>query len=188
MSNASWLITPSIVQFYHEQKDFGFIHSQQNHHAADTDCTDIWGSYDILASCAVEDALKLLSKGQKNRKVMATNMNTDSSRSHMIFRVKVEGVCRGAHKSVTHSMHATLDLVDLAGSERQEKSGVSTGVGKREAISINLGLSQLGVVIRQVRHNLISFLSFHRTFGQYCLFPNPSNSTELRGEAVVETI
>jgi hypothetical protein len=89
-----------------------------------------------------------MTRGLQNRKVRATKMNVHSSRSHTIFRVSVE--CRTESGMVCNIKHATLDLVSLAGSERQSQSGVS-GEGALEANSINSGLAQLGIVIRQVR-------------------------------------
>lgn len=112
-------------------------------------CIHVLDGQLICGHYAVEDALNLLTTGLNNRKVRATHMNIESSRSHTIFRVTIESVCCGANKTVSHSKHAVLDLVDLAGSERQAKSGVS-GDGQQEAISINAGLCQLGIVIRQV--------------------------------------
>ena len=102
-----------------------------------------------LGRCAVEDALNLLTTGLHNRKVRATNMNSASSRSHTIFRVSVERSWQAAGSDVRHLTHSRLDFVDLAGSERQSRSGV-TGTGHQEAMSINSGLVQLGIVIRQV--------------------------------------
>jgi hypothetical protein len=94
--------------------------------------------------------MQLLTKCLENRKVRATKMNMESSRSHTVFRVTVECRSTGPGQAVCHIKHAKLDLVDLAGSERQQKSGVS-GSGLQEATSINSGLAQLGIVIRQVR-------------------------------------
>ncbi|KAK6043570.1 kinesin motor domain protein [Cooperia oncophora] len=72
---------------------------------------------------------KLMEFGNKNRKVGATQMNEESSRSHAMFSVTVESSERGM---VTQGK---LHLVDLAGSERQSKTGAA---GERLKIA-NIG-------------------------------------------------
>ncbi|KAK8626852.1 hypothetical protein V6N13_134482 [Hibiscus sabdariffa] len=64
----------------------------------------------------VSDILKLLSQGSLNRKVAATNMNRESSRSHSVFTCIIES--RWEKDSTTNLRFARLNLVDLAGSER----------------------------------------------------------------------
>ncbi|EGT46843.1 hypothetical protein CAEBREN_30218 [Caenorhabditis brenneri] len=84
---------------------------------------------------------ELMTRGFNNRHVGATLMNKDSSRSHSIFTVYVEGMTE------TGSIRmGKLNLVDLAGSERQSKTG-ATGDRLKEATKINLSLSALGNVI-----------------------------------------
>nr|pir kinesin protein OSM-3 - Caenorhabditis elegans [Caenorhabditis elegans] len=81
---------------------------------------------------------ELMTRGFNNRHVGATLMNKDSSRSHSIFTVYVEGMTE------TGSIRmGKLNLVDLAGSERQSKTG-ATGDRLKEATKINLSLSALG--------------------------------------------
>ncbi|KAE8721819.1 Phragmoplast orienting kinesin 2 [Hibiscus syriacus] len=92
----------------------------------------------------VSDILKLLSQGSLNRKVAATNMNRESSRSHSVFTCVIES--RWEKDSATNLRFARLNLVDLAGSERQKTSGAE-GDRLKEAASINKSLSTLGHVI-----------------------------------------
>ncbi|KAF5745669.1 phragmoplast orienting kinesin 2 [Tripterygium wilfordii] len=94
--------------------------------------------------CTVSDILKLLIQGSLNRKVAATNMNRESSRSHSVFTCVIE--CRWEKDSTTNLRFARLNLVDLAGSERQKTSGAE-GERLKEAASINKSLSTLGHVI-----------------------------------------
>ncbi|GMJ12777.1 phragmoplast orienting kinesin 2 [Hibiscus trionum] len=92
----------------------------------------------------VSDILKLLSQGSLNRKVAATNMNRESSRSHSVFTCIIES--KWEKDSTTNLRFARLNLVDLAGSERQKTSGAE-GERLKEAASINKSLSTLGHVI-----------------------------------------
>ncbi|KAH9695745.1 kinesin-like protein KIN-12D [Citrus sinensis] len=92
----------------------------------------------------VGDILKLLTQGSLNRKVAATNMNRESSRSHSVFTCVIES--KWEKDSTTNLRFARLNLVDLAGSERQKTSGAE-GERLKEAANINKSLSTLGHVI-----------------------------------------
>ncbi|KAI3675271.1 hypothetical protein L1987_84859 [Smallanthus sonchifolius] len=92
----------------------------------------------------VGDVLKLLSQGSANRRVAATNMNRESSRSHSVFTCVIES--RWEKDSTSNLRFARLNLVDLAGSERQKTSGAE-GERLKEAANINKSLSTLGHVI-----------------------------------------
>ncbi|KAL8205203.1 hypothetical protein R6Q57_008754 [Mikania cordata] len=93
---------------------------------------------------SVGDILKLLSQGSANRRVAATNMNRESSRSHSVFTCVIES--RWEKDSTSNLRFARLNLVDLAGSERQKTSGAE-GERLKEAANINRSLSTLGHVI-----------------------------------------
>jgi len=84
----------------------------------------------------------LLETGMSARKTMATSMNAESSRSHLIFQIKVVSV----NKETNDQLTGKILIVDLAGSERLSKSQV-TGDGAKEAIEINKSLTALGDVI-----------------------------------------
>jgi kinesin family protein 15 len=92
----------------------------------------------------VSDIIKLLMQGSANRKVAATNMNRESSRSHSVFTCIIES--RWEKDSASNLRFARLNLVDLAGSERQRTSGAA-GERLKEAANINKSLSTLGLVI-----------------------------------------
>jgi len=92
-----------------------------------------------------DDMDKIMTVGNKNRSVGATNMNEHSSRSHAIFTVTIECSEKGAD-GMQHVRMGKLNLVDLAGSERQSKTG-AIGVRLKEATKINLSLSTLSNVI-----------------------------------------
>jgi kinesin family protein 15 len=65
---------------------------------------------------SVKDVMMLLLQGVANRKMAATNMNSESSRSHSVFTCVIES--RWERDSMTHLRFGRLNLVDLAGSER----------------------------------------------------------------------
>ncbi|XP_024397560.1 kinesin-like protein KIN-12D isoform X2 [Physcomitrium patens] len=92
----------------------------------------------------VQDVLHLLLLGATNRKVAATNMNKESSRSHSVFTCIIES--QWECDSMINFRYGRLNLVDLAGSERQKATG-EDGERLREAASINKSLSTLGLVI-----------------------------------------
>ncbi|XP_024367557.1 kinesin-like protein KIN-12D isoform X3 [Physcomitrium patens] len=93
---------------------------------------------------SVHDVVQLLTQGASNRKVAATNMNRESSRSHSVFACTVESKWQA--NSLTNIRFGRLNLVDLAGSERQKSSGAE-GDRLKEAANINKSLSTLGLVI-----------------------------------------
>ncbi|KAI3427016.1 hypothetical protein D9Q98_006959 [Chlorella vulgaris] len=95
----------------------------------------------VPVSCT-EDVLEVMERGQRNRAVAETKMNSRSSRSHQVLTVMVEGSSK-----ITHARtHGCLHLVDLAGSERVGKSGAE-GQQLLEAQNINRSLSALGTVM-----------------------------------------
>lgn len=89
------------------------------------------------------DGLSLLQQGDKNRSTGKTLMNTQSSRSHAIFIVKISNCINGLKRS------GTLFIVDLAGSERVAKSGADS-VRLEEAKKINSSLLALGNCIQSL--------------------------------------
>ena len=95
----------------------------------------------------VKEIEHVMTVGNQNRAVGATNMNEHSSRSHAIFIITVESSIIGMDGR-SHIRVGKLNLVDLAGSERQDKTGNVTGSERqKEGIKINLSLSALGHVI-----------------------------------------
>ena len=94
----------------------------------------------------------LIAKGLHRRQTAATKLNTESSRSHTIFRMTIETkpkAARGQKGKPGSVRVSTLNFVDLAGSERLAKSG-NVGVRAQESTQINLSLMQLGNVISKL--------------------------------------
>jgi hypothetical protein len=99
-----------------------------------------------------KDLLKLIYQGNAVRRVAATKMNEESSRSHSVFTIKIEQqtvteLAGGVTREQT--VKAKLNLVDLAGSERAAKTGAS-GSTLKEGANINLSLMALGNVINML--------------------------------------
>lgn len=89
----------------------------------------------------LEDCMKIYGEASRMRATSATEMNLVSSRSHMLFMVKLQW-----DEPTLPGSHAQLNMIDLAGSERINESG-ATGETMMEAIHINKSLSALGNVV-----------------------------------------
>ncbi|XP_038047913.1 carboxy-terminal kinesin 2-like isoform X2 [Patiria miniata] len=110
---------------------------------ADAKGTDVEVTNSTTVTVTSEGQVQsLLGRATHNRAVAATNCNERSSRSHSVFRLKLNG----SNALTGESSQGTLNLVDLAGSERLSQSG-STGDRLRETKNINRSLSNLGNVI-----------------------------------------
>ncbi|KAF1867874.1 hypothetical protein Lal_00012770 [Lupinus albus] len=96
--------------------------------------------------CTLKDVLWLLVKGLSNRRVGATSINSESSRSHTVFTCVVESCYKSTSDGVSRFKISNINLVDLAGSERQKLTGAA-GDRLKEAGNINRSLSQLGNLI-----------------------------------------
>lgn len=96
-----------------------------------------------MRECPTEDAaLALFNAGNAARHVGSTKMNSESSRSHLMFCL----VLQVFNKQTRKTTSGKLSLIDLAGSERVGKTG-ATEDRLKEAQSINKSLSALGNVI-----------------------------------------
>lgn len=112
---------------------------------------------------SVAQAQALLRAGAKARRVAATAMNHESSRSHAVFTLSFESAERtttaavgssigggrfggGGERAAIRSRSAQFHLIDLAGSERQKSTGAA-GDRLKEAGAINRSLSALAGVI-----------------------------------------
>jgi kinesin family protein C2/C3 len=86
----------------------------------------------------------LLDTGLANRRTAETKMNTQSSRSHLIFSILVQN-----HVPATNTTTSgKITFVDLAGSERVARSGaLNDNERLKEAAAINKSLSALGDVV-----------------------------------------
>ncbi|KAK7262798.1 hypothetical protein RJT34_30379 [Clitoria ternatea] len=96
----------------------------------------------VMSISTMEELNSIIQRGSERRHISGTQMNDESSRSHLILSIVIESTNLQS-QSVARGK---LSFVDLAGSERVKKSG-STGSQLKEAQSINKSLSALGDVI-----------------------------------------
>lgn len=96
----------------------------------------------VLSISTHEELKSVIQRGSEQRHTSGTQMNEESSRSHLIVSVIIEST----NLQTQSVARGKLSFVDLAGSERVKKSG-STGSQLKEAQSINKSLSALGDVI-----------------------------------------
>lgn len=77
-----------------------------------------------------------MTEGNKSRTVAATNMNSESSRSHAVFSVILTQTLTDLQSGVSGEKVSRMSLVDLAGSERAVKTG-AVGDRLKEGSNIN---------------------------------------------------
>lgn len=122
-----------------------------------------------------EEALNHFFEGDMNRAVAGHTMNTQSSRSHCIFSIYIEGKSRveSNDRIVTSKLH----LVDLAGCERVKKTK-SDGLLLRESSYINKSLSFLEMVSNDPDRAWRKLRAWHSgSAGKGCSGLVPSSTT-----------
>lgn len=95
------------------------------------------------------EASKCYDSGENKRKFAVTNMNHNSSRSHVLLQIGIRT------KYIAHpnrSYYAVLLMADLAGSESMETAG-TTGQTQREGSLINKSLLALTTIITRLKSN-----------------------------------
>ncbi len=114
---------------------------------------NILGPYvDGLSTLAVSSFAEidsLMAEGNKSRTVAATNMNSESSRSHAVFTLTLTCSVYDSMADVRGERVSKMSLVDLAGSERAVKTG-AVGERLKEGSNINKSLTTLGLVISKL--------------------------------------
>ncbi|WJX31560.1 hypothetical protein P8452_19977 [Trifolium repens] len=86
-----------------------------------------------------DDVAQILIKGLSSRKIGATSLNFNSSRSHIIFTFVIESLCKGTTKGFSSLKASRISLIDLAGLDVD-----SVDDGRRH---VQKSLSQLGHLV-----------------------------------------
>ncbi|EGZ29497.1 hypothetical protein PHYSODRAFT_552798 [Phytophthora sojae] len=112
---------------------------------------------------ATEQVETLMERASRARSVACTDMNAQSSRSHSVFTLHLQGV----NDRDGVMLNGQLNLVDLAGSERASRSNVS-GDRLKETQAINKSLSCLADVFNAIG-NKASHIPFRNSKLTYLL-------------------
>lgn len=106
--------------------------------------SEVFGATECLVKNA-EDSLQLIKEGTQRRVTGSTEMNAESSRSHIILTFIVTQHMTFGKETKT-AINSKIHFVDLAGSERQKRTKAE-GQRFKEGVQINQGLLALGNVI-----------------------------------------
>lgn len=91
--------------------------------------------------------------GKRRRRIASTALNSESSRSHSIFSIRLVTVAMSTETSSANIFNVTqLNLVDLAGSERANRTDCK-GLRLQEASKINNSLMTLRNCLEILRDN-----------------------------------
>ncbi|XP_072765535.1 kinesin-like protein KIF13A isoform X6 [Anoplolepis gracilipes] len=151
-SELTYKVEVSYMEIYNE-KVHDLLDPKQNKQSLKVREHNVLGPYvDGLSQLAVtsfQDIDNLMAEGNKSRTVAATNMNSESSRSHAVFSVILTQTLTDSKSGVSGEKVSRMSLVDLAGSERAVKTG-AVGDRLKEGSNINKSLTTLGLVISKL--------------------------------------
>ncbi|CAH0562408.1 unnamed protein product [Brassicogethes aeneus] len=151
-SELSYKVEVSYMEIYNE-KVHDLLDPQTNKQTLKVREHNVLGPYvdglSQLAVTAFQDIDNLMAEGNKSRTVAATNMNSESSRSHAVFTVILTQTLTDSKSGVSGEKVSRISLVDLAGSERAVKTG-AVGDRLKEGSNINKSLTTLGLVISKL--------------------------------------
>ncbi|XP_018897649.2 kinesin-like protein KIF13A isoform X1 [Bemisia tabaci] len=157
-SELSYKVEVSYMEIYNE-KVHDLLDPKTNKQSLKVREHNVLGPYvDGLSQLAVtsyQDIDNLMAEGNKSRTVAATNMNSESSRSHAVFSVVLTQTLTDEKSGVSGEKVARISLVDLAGSERAVKTG-AVGDRLKEGSNINKSLTTLGLVISKLADQSIN--------------------------------
>jgi centromeric protein E len=115
---------------------------------------------------SAQEVLDIMVKGDEIRNTAETKLNEASSRSHSIFRIKIQSQSKNKSggKAEGSIKFSQLNLVDLAGSEGAGKTQAG-GLRLREGSNINRSLLALSNVINKLssasgKNNSQQFISY----------------------------
>ncbi|XP_076381671.1 kinesin-like protein KIF13A isoform X6 [Megalopta genalis] len=151
-SELTYKVEVSYMEIYNE-KVHDLLDPKPNKQSLKVREHNVLGPYvDGLSQLAVtsfQDIDNLMAEGNKSRTVAATNMNSESSRSHAVFSVILTQTLTDMRSGVSGEKVSRMSLVDLAGSERAVKTG-AVGDRLKEGSNINKSLTTLGLVISKL--------------------------------------
>ncbi|XP_017793954.1 PREDICTED: kinesin-like protein KIF13B [Habropoda laboriosa] len=151
-SELTYKVEVSYMEIYNE-KVHDLLDPKPNKQSLKVREHNVLGPYvDGLSQLAVtsfQDIDNLMAEGNKSRTVAATNMNSESSRSHAVFSVILTQTLTDSKSGVSGEKVSRMSLVDLAGSERAAKTG-AVGDRLKEGSNINKSLTTLGLVISKL--------------------------------------
>lgn len=109
---------------------------------------------------SAEEAFDAFYLGLKRKRMAHTNLNSESSRSHSVFTIRlvqapVDEMGEAVIQNKKFLSISQLSLVDLAGSERTNRTK-NTGQRLREAGNINKSLMTLRTCLEALRENQIN--------------------------------
>ena len=113
-----------------------------------------------------EDSVEIIRRGENNRKVRTTYMSEQSSRSHMVCQITIEGNKPNENGNLSR---AKITLCDLAGSERLDRRREINQIEMKEAININKSLTSLGRIIFQLAKKDTKFVPYRDSCLTYLL-------------------
>lgn len=168
----NWEVEVSVLEIYNEKvRDLlapgeGVTIVGVHENRMDGQCSSFWCPDAVQHPVKdADEACNALLEGMQRREVARTDMNHNSSRSHLVFTLSV----RQWEPALNASIRSRLHLVDLAGSERLKRSMASedrlaapppasrgktgpsqTWALRKEACEINKSLSQLALVIQRL--------------------------------------
>lgn len=105
-----------------------------------------------------DEALDILKAGKMQRQIAMTKLNMQSSRSHVIYGLKIIKVYHLPNEIITKNNE--MCFVDLAGSERPSKAQIE-GIRFKEASNINLSLLVLGKCIEIIKQNRTNNINYN---------------------------
>lgn len=136
------------------------IYNDRIYDLLDNNKTKDWSStYNYVVKCvevqvnSVYEAMQKFHEGQRQRQVEATNLNSQSSRSHCVFNIRLLKVQHSNGEFSSTYQCPMLSLVDMAGSERTNRTGNTDDKRMYEAGKINNSLGTLRECIKGLREN-----------------------------------
>eukprot|EP01023_Acetabularia_acetabulum_P046107 TRINITY_DN4714_c0_g2_i2.p1 TRINITY_DN4714_c0_g2~~TRINITY_DN4714_c0_g2_i2.p1 ORF type:complete len:343 (-),score=61.51 TRINITY_DN4714_c0_g2_i2:158-1186(-) len=190
----TFLMQASMVEIYNEEiRDLlgkGPAQGKKHHITHDNNGNTSISEVLVLDVSTPEKVEMLMQKAMMQRAVGATACNEFSSRSHMVFTLRIQG----KNSSTDQQIRGVLNLVDLAGSERVKESQVQ-GQRMKETQNINKSLSALGDVIFALsnkqdhipyRNSKLTYLLQNSLGGdsKTLMFVNLNPSSEAFGESL----